>query len=112
MIERLIERSLQPGRDESAQILQRRIGTTIILALARAQRDPALSPTIALALSDRLDRLARTLQSGRDDWARGLGRLLGDNSALAAALAEQRRIPQIPPGMPIGAEGGEGWLGL
>lgn len=112
LFERLIERALQPGRDESAQILQRRIGTTIILALARAQRDPALSQTIALALSERLDRLSRTLLSGRDDWARGLGRLLGDNAALAAALAEQRRIPQIPPGMPIGAGGEGGWLGF
>ena len=38
----------------------------------------------------------------QSEWTRGLGRLLGDREALAAALAEARRVPQIPPGMPIG----------
>jgi len=103
LIDRLLARALEPGGEPA---LQRRVGTTIVLAVARAQRDPALSPTIALALSERLARLARQLQAGRDDWARGLGRLLADPAALTAALAEQRRAPQIPPGMPIG--GGEG----
>jgi len=103
----LIERALRPASEP----VQRRIATTIILALARAQRDPALSPTIALALSDRLDRLAGQLGASNAEWSRGLGHLLGDREALAAALADQRRLPRIPPGMPIGAEG-EDWPGL
>ena len=48
-------------------------------------------------------QLVRTGGGGaQSEWARGLGRLLGDREALAAALAEARRMPQIPPGMPIG----------
>jgi len=90
--------------------LQRRTGTAIILALARVQRDPALSPTVALALSDRLQLLATELSrtgggGAQSEWTRGLGRLLGDREALTAALAEPRRTPQIPPGMPIGGAG-------
>jgi hypothetical protein len=110
VFERLIGRALQPaaGADE---IVRRRIATTIVLALARVQREPALSPTVALALSDRLARLAVQLAGSDADWSRGLGRLLGDREALAAALADPRRLPRIPPGMPIGAEG-EDWPGL
>ncbi|MGQ0588250.1 MAG: zinc-dependent metalloprotease [Sphingosinicella sp.] len=110
LFERLIAEATRTGGDASEQLLRRRVGTAIVLAIARVQRDPALSPTVALALSDRLARLERQLAAtggggAQSEWSRGLGRLLGDNAALTAALAEQRRIPQIPPGMPIG--GGE-----
>ncbi len=112
VFERLIERALRPAAAESGSALQQRIGTTIVLALARVQRDPALSPAVALALSDRLSRLAAQLAGtggggAQSAWSRGLGRLLGDREALAAALAEPRRTPQIPPGMPIGGGDGE-----
>ncbi len=104
VFERLIQRAIRS--DLPDQALQRRVGTAIILALARVQRDSALSPSVALALSDRLQRLALDLQrtggGAQGEWARGLGRLLGDREALTAALGEQRRVPQIPPGMPIG----------
>ncbi|HKR24573.1 MAG TPA: zinc-dependent metalloprotease, partial [Allosphingosinicella sp.] len=107
VFERLIARALTVETREHDEGLERRIGTAILLALARVQRDPALSPTIALALSDRLSRLAAQLSGtggggAQSAWSRGLGRLLGDREALAAVLTEQRRIPQIPPGMPIG----------
>jgi hypothetical protein len=110
IFERLLQRATRT--DVPNQALQRRIGTAIVLALARVQRDASLSPTVALALSDRLQRLAADLQrtgggGAQSDWARGLGRLLGDREALTAALAEPRRVPQIPPGMPIG--GAEDW---
>jgi hypothetical protein len=113
VIDRLIARALDGGAEST---LQRRLATTIILALARVQRDPALSPTISLALADRLSRLATRLGATavagvQGEWSRGLGRLLADREALAAALADQRRLPRIPPGMPIGAEG-EDWPGL
>jgi hypothetical protein len=103
----LIERALRPA----AEPVQRRVATTIVLALARVQRDPALSPPVALALSDRLARLAGQLAASNAEWSRGLGRLLADREALAAALADQRRLVRVPPGMPIGAEGEE-WPGL
>ncbi len=107
---RLIRRAVRGG--DGNPLLQRRIGTQIIVALARVQRDPSLSPAVALALSDRLQGLAADLQRTRGDgtqneWARGLGRLLGDREALTAALAEPGRTPRIPPGMPIGGAQGD-----
>jgi hypothetical protein len=91
--------------------VQRRVATTTALALARAQRDATLSPPLALALDERLRELSRILakRRGNDldrDWARGLARLLGDREALDKALSEPRRLPQIPPGMPIGSADG------
>jgi hypothetical protein len=82
----------------------RRIATTAILALARVQRDAALSPTVALELSANLARLGDRLSKGRDDWSRGLGALLKDREALDKAVADPRRLPQVPPGMPIGMD--------
>src|SRR6185436_10646844 len=59
VIDRLIDRAFAPsGFATSGAAVQRRIATTTALALARLQRDPALSPTIAMALSERLNRLA------------------------------------------------------
>ncbi|NNM76094.1 DUF5117 domain-containing protein [Sphingomonas sp. ID1715] len=108
VVDRLIERSFAfPRGDSAAAGVQRRIATTAALAIARVQRDPALSPTVALALSERLNRLAASLvktggQGLQADWSRGLGRLLQDREALNAALSDQRRLPRVPPGMPIG----------
>jgi len=82
----------------------RRIATTSTLSLARVQRDPALSPTISLQLSARLARLAEQLERSRDDWSRGLAALLKDREALDKAVADPRRLPQVPPGMPIGMD--------
>jgi hypothetical protein len=114
VFERLIGRAFELVPDAA---VQRRLATTIVLALARVQRDPALSPTVALALSDRLARLSRQLAAAttpgtEGEWSRGLGRLIGDREALAAALADPRRLPRIPPGMPIGGAEGEDWPGF
>ena len=112
LVDRLIARSFGFGRTATSQAgVQRRVATTVALALARVQRDPALSPTLSLALSERIVRLADQLEraEGGDpqgDWSRGLARLLSDREALAEAVADQRRLPRIPPGMPIGGAGG------
>ena len=108
VLDRLIDRVFAFDRlDASAAAVQRRTATTTALALARVQRDAALSPTLSLALSERLNRLAvqlsRTSGAGlHADWSRGLARLLADSDALERAVADQRRLPRIPPGMPIG----------
>lgn len=104
-----------PPADERLAAVQRRVATLTAMQMARVQRDPALSPVLALALDERLQQLARDLASRRGndasrDWARGLARLLGDREALDKALAEPRRAPQVPPGMPIGGAD-DGWLG-
>ena len=113
-IDRLIATVFRPAAG-SAGPVQRRVATTSALALARVQRDPALSPSLAVALDERLRRLAAELSKhgGNEterDWSRGLGRLLTDREALDKALAEPRRLPQVPPGMPIGGAA-EDWLG-
>jgi hypothetical protein len=117
VIDRLLAQVLAfTGSGPSEAAVQRRIATTSILALARVQRDPSLSPTFALALSDRLDRLGTRLAATpgvgtQAEWSRGLGKLLGDREALDKAAADPRRLPHIPPGMPIG-DGGDDWGGF
>jgi hypothetical protein len=99
----LLDRSVaQSGSD-----VGRRIATTTVLALARVQRDTKLSPTIAMQLAGRLERLADQLERLRgpqQDWASGLAALLKDREALDKALADPARLPRVPPGMPIGMD--------
>ena len=114
LVDALIEAAFAfHGLDASTAAVKRRIATTTALALARTQRDPTLSPTLSLGLSERVRRLAGDLSepSGNathSDWSRGLARLLNDEEALQRVLADQRRLPRIPPGMPIGAAEGDG----
>lgn len=106
VIDAVIDRTFGFSGRESDAGVRRRIATTAALALARVQRDADLSPTIALALSDRLATLADTLDGRGSDvqaqWGRGLSRLLQDREALEAAIADENRLPRVPPGMPIG----------
>ncbi len=116
LIDRLISSTFATSSDNGRESVRRRVATTTALALARVQRDPALSPTLALALDERLRRLGASLakKSGNEaerDWSRGLVRLLGDREALDKLLAEPKRVPSVPPGMPIGSAD-EGWFGL
>lgn len=99
----VIDRTMAASGDD----VGRRIATTALLSLARVQRDPALSPTLALELSGRMDRLSEQLQKSRGDsrqrdWAHGLAALLGDRRALDKAIADPALLPRVPPGMPIG----------
>ena len=115
MIDRLIATVFRPVEAGPLAAVQRRTATTTALALARVQRDPALSSTLAVALDERLRRLAAELakrpgNEAERDWSRGLARLLTDREALDKALAEPRRLPQVPPGMPIGGAEDD-WLG-
>jgi hypothetical protein len=105
LVEQLIDNAFaRSGADPAVAGVQRRLATTTILALARAQRDPLLATPLALALDGRLRRLAADLSGRRDggDWERGLARLITDREALDKLLAEPRQLPTVPPGMPIG----------
>lgn len=109
LIDRLIARAFEFGHPPDRLAVQRRIATTTALALARVQRDPALSPTLSLILSERLRRLADQLAATapgtvQGDWSRGLAALLRDREALGQAISDERRLPRIPPGMPIGSD--------
>ena len=105
----LVEIVLSRTLGQTGTEVGRRIGTMSVLALARVQHDPGLSPTIAMELAGRLDRLADQLQRQRgqaaeQDWARGLAALLKDRQSLDKALSDPARFPQVPPGMPIGED--------
>ncbi|HEV8407651.1 MAG TPA: zinc-dependent metalloprotease [Sphingomicrobium sp.] len=105
LFDQLIERTMSQTSNE----VGRRIATMGILGLARVQHDASLSPTIAMELAGRLDRLADQLQRQRGDaaahdWAHGLAALLKDRQALDKALADPARYPRVPPGMPIGED--------
>jgi hypothetical protein len=103
LVELLLSRTMAQAGDD----VGRRIATTAVLALARAQRDTVLSPTIAFELAGRLDRLAEDFQHSKgpdQDWARGLAALLKDRQALDKALEDPARLPRVPPGMPIGMD--------
>ena len=107
LFELLLARTLA----ESGTEVGRRIATMSILALARVQRDAALSPTVSMELGGRLNRLADELARERgpaaqQDWAHGLAALLKDREALDKALADPARFPRVPPGMPIGMDEG------
>jgi hypothetical protein len=101
----LLDRTLAQSATEVGQ----RIATVSIFALARVQQNASLSPTIAMELAGRLDRLADQLQRDRgraaeQDWAHGLAALLKDRQALDKALADPAKFPRVPPGMPIGED--------
>jgi len=105
LVDLLLARTLSQTGTE----VGRRIATMSILALARVQHNAALSPKIAMELAGRLDRLAEQLnrqrgQTAEQDWAHGLAALLKDREALDKALADPNRVPQVPPGMPIGMD--------
>jgi hypothetical protein len=101
----LLDRSLSQSSSE----VGRRIATVTIFSLARVQQDATLSPTIAMELAGRLERLADQLerdrgQAAEQDWAHGIAALLKDRRALEKVLADPQRLPQVPPGMPIGED--------
>jgi len=103
LFELLLSKTLAQSRND----VGRRIATTTVLSLARVQHDAALSPTIALQLAGRLERVAEELRRTRgpeQDWANGLAALLKDREALDKAIADPARLPRVPPGMPIGMD--------
>ncbi|KTF68258.1 zinc-dependent metalloprotease [Sphingomonas sp. HT-1] len=87
----------------------RRIAYRAVLTIARAARDPAISPDVAALLEDRLRTIAAVLPAtgdGQDGaWARHLAGLLRDKEALQRELDKRQAVPAVPPGMPIGDTG-------
>ena len=69
LFELLLSKTLAQSRND----VGRRIATTTVLSLARVQHDAALSPTIALQLAGRLERVAEELTAHQGAGA-GLGK--------------------------------------
>ena len=108
LVDALLARAAADEADARLAMVQRRVGTRIVLALARTARTPDLDPGVALLIDGKLAEFARTLPARtatdptRRAWAAGLSGLLQDRDALAAALARPESAPKVPPGMPIG----------
>ncbi|MGK6323406.1 zinc-dependent metalloprotease [Sphingomonas sp. DT-51] len=81
-----------------------RIALRTLLALAAAARAPGVSADVALRLDAALHTIGQRLaHTKRDAWAQSVARILDDKDALDRLLASaSRKVPTIPPGMPIG----------
>ncbi len=102
--ERLIDHA-----DRVAQqgAIGRRIATMIAVSLVKAAHHGSLSPTLSLAIDNRLERWGRELSRKRSrdaagDWRRGLGAMLSDREARESVAKDASALPSVPPGMPIG----------
>lgn len=81
-----------------------RIALRTLLAIAAAARARGVSPDVALRLDAALHTIGQRLaHTKRDAWAQSMARMLDDKDALDRLLAPaSRKVPTIPPGMPIG----------
>ena len=109
---RLLTIAGAPSADARLAAVRRAVGTRIVLELARAAAAPASgtegSNEVNQALADWATARSGRRFSNPDDraWALANARLLLDREALAEALRDEKSGVTIPPGMPIGSEGG------
>ncbi len=110
LTERLLRAVFAPANGRYAEIA-RRIQTRTVLQLAAAARAPATSPGAASQIEQALTELAVKLKAapGTDPQERAhrlhLAALLGDKDELKRVLADRKWRVEVPPGMPIGADG-------
>jgi hypothetical protein len=108
--ERLLSAVFAPATGRYAEIA-RRIQTRTVLQLAVAARAPATSPGAASQIEQALAELAAKLKAtpGTDPQERAhrlhLAVLLSDKDELRRALSNPKWRVEVPPGMPIGADG-------
>jgi hypothetical protein len=109
---RLLTAAFTPAAGRYAEIA-RRVQTRTVLDLAAAARKPATSSGAASAIDQALADLAVKLKAtpGADPAERAhrlrLAALLQDKEELKRVLADTKARPEVPPGMPIGADDGD-----
>jgi hypothetical protein len=109
VVDRLLAQAFVPAPGRLAEVA-RRIQSRTALELAAASRRPDVSPAAKAEISQRLADLAAKLKAspGADPSERAhrltLASLLQDKEELARVLAQPRRRPEAPPGMPIGSD--------
>lgn len=109
VVDRLLAQAFAPASGRQAEIA-RRVQTRTALELAAAARRPDASPAARAEISQRLADLAARLKgqpgTGSADRAHRLtlAALLQDREELARVLAQPKRRPEVPPGMPIGSD--------
>lgn len=107
VIDRLVGQAFGPASGRYAEVA-RRVQTRTVLELAAIARRPDVSPAAKAEVSQRLVDLAVTLKAapGTDPSKRAhrltLAALLADKEELVRVLAQPKRRPEAPPGMPIG----------
>ncbi|MBI1197612.1 MAG: DUF5117 domain-containing protein [Phenylobacterium sp.] len=107
--DRLIAQAFAPAQGRLAAIA-RRVQTRTALELAAASRDKDVAPEARAVIAQRLADLAASLKAkpGADPDERAhrlqLAALLTDKDELTRVLAEPKRRPEPPPGMPIGSD--------
>ncbi|MBL8556022.1 MAG: zinc-dependent metalloprotease [Phenylobacterium sp.] len=109
VVDRLIAQAFAPAPGRLAEIA-RRVQTRTALELAATTRRPDVSPAARAEIGQRLVDLSARLKTapGADPSDRAhrltLAALLADKEELARVLAQPRRRPEAPPGMPIGSD--------
>lgn len=107
--DRLLAQVFAPAGGRLAEVA-RRIQTRTVLELAAVARRPDVSPAARAEIGQRLADLAVKLKSapGADASDRAhrltLSALLQDKDELSRVLAQAKRRPDVPPGMPIGSD--------
>lgn len=109
VVDRLLTQAFAPASGRYAEIA-RRVQTRTALELAAAARRPDVAPAAKAEIGQRLSDLAARLKAapGADASERAhrltLAALLTDKDELARVLAQPKRRPEAPPGMPIGSD--------
>ncbi|WP_197422491.1 MULTISPECIES: zinc-dependent metalloprotease [unclassified Phenylobacterium] len=109
VVDRLLAQAFAPAPGRLAEVA-RRIQTRTALELAAASRRPDVSPAAKAEIGQRLADLAVKLKvtPGAEASERAhrltLAALLTDKEELVRVLAQPRRRPEAPPGMPIGSD--------
>lgn len=107
--QRLLSAAFTPAAGRYAEIA-RRVQSRTVLDLAAVARRPGTSPGAASQIDQALADLAVRLKAapGTDPAERAhrlrLAALLQDKEELKRVLADPKSRPEIPPGMPIGAD--------
>lgn len=109
VVDRLTAQAFAPASGRLAEVA-RRIQTRTVLELAAVTRRPDVSPAAKAEISQRLVDLTAKLKAapGADPSDRAhrltLAALLQDKEELVRVLAQPKRRPEAPPGMPIGSD--------
>lgn len=107
--DRLLAQAFSPAAGRLAEIA-RRVQTRTVLELAAASRRSDVSPAARSEIAQRLVDLVAKLRAtpGTDSSERAhrltLAALLTDKDELTRVLAQPKRRPEAPPGMPIGSD--------
>jgi uncharacterized protein DUF4953/uncharacterized protein DUF5117 len=110
VLSRLSATAFAPAAGRLAEI-QRRVQTRLVIDLARAARDPDVSPAAVAEIEARLGAITAQLKAapGADGAERAhrarLALLLTDRKEMERVLARPKLTPEVPPGMPIGNDG-------